>query len=44
MEPQNRMNRAIPRQSSSIVVTLEPACHAGGRGLQVEHARLLARA
>jgi hypothetical protein len=26
------MNRAIPRQSSSTVVTLEPACHAGGRG------------
>jgi hypothetical protein len=26
------MNRAIARQSSSIVVFTEQACHAGGRG------------
>jgi hypothetical protein len=30
-DPQSLMNRAIPRQSSSIVVTPEPACHARGR-------------
>jgi hypothetical protein len=30
--PQSRINRAIARRSSSTVVTLEPACHAGGRG------------
>jgi hypothetical protein len=28
----SRTNRAIPRQSSPIVVTLEPACHAEGAG------------
>jgi hypothetical protein len=30
---QSRMNRAIARQSSPIVVSVEQACHAGGRGL-----------
>jgi hypothetical protein len=29
--PKSRMNRAIPHSSSSIVVTVEPGCHAGGR-------------
>jgi hypothetical protein len=33
-KPKSRMNRAIPRQSSPIVVTFEPACHAGGRGFE----------
>jgi hypothetical protein len=32
--PQSRMNRAIARQSSSIVVIHDPACHAGGRGFE----------
>src|SRR5215213_655489 len=32
--PQTRMNRAIGRQSSPIVVSVEPACHAGGRGFE----------
>jgi hypothetical protein len=33
------MNRAIPRQSSSTVVTLELACHAGGRGFESRRSR-----
>jgi hypothetical protein len=32
--PESRMNRAIARPSSPIVVTVEPACHAGGRGFE----------
>jgi len=33
------MNRAIPRPSSPIVATLEPACHAGGRGFHSRRSR-----
>ncbi|MEO8290136.1 MAG: hypothetical protein ABI649_03970, partial [Gaiellaceae bacterium] len=32
--PRSRMNRAIARQSSPIVVSVEQACHAGGRGFE----------
>jgi hypothetical protein len=33
--PQTRINRAIARQSSSIVASLEQACHAGGLRVRV---------
>jgi hypothetical protein len=35
------MNRAIARQSSPIVASLEHACHAGGRGFESRRSRLL---
>src|SRR5215212_5000864 len=34
------MNRATPRASLSPVVTLEVACHAGGRGFEPRRSRL----
>jgi hypothetical protein len=34
------MNRAIARQSSPIVASLEQACHAGGRGFESRRSRL----
>jgi len=37
--PQRRMNRAIARQSSPIVVFAEQACHAGGRGFESRRSR-----
>jgi hypothetical protein len=37
--PESRRNRAIARQSSSIVVTSEPARHAGGRGFESRRSR-----
>ncbi len=36
---QTRMNRAIARQSSAIVVSVEQACHAGGRGFESRRSR-----
>jgi hypothetical protein len=33
------MNRAIARQSSPIVVSVEQACHAGGRGFESRRSR-----
>jgi len=39
-EPQSRMNRAIARPSSPIVVFVEQACHAGGRGFESRRSRL----
>jgi hypothetical protein len=38
--PQRRMHRAIARQSSPIVASLEHACHAGGRGFESRRSRL----
>jgi hypothetical protein len=38
---QARMNSAIARRSSSIVVSVEQACHAGGRGFESRRSRLL---
>jgi len=37
--PQTRMNRAIARQSSPIVVSVEQACHTGGRGFESRRSR-----
>jgi hypothetical protein len=37
--PQSRINRAIARQSSPIVVSVEHACHAGGRGFESRRSR-----
>src|SRR6266511_6200492 len=37
--PQSRINRAIARQSSPIVASLEQACHAGGRGFESRRSR-----
>jgi hypothetical protein len=37
--PQSRINRAIARQSSPIVVLAEHACHAGGRGFESRRSR-----
>ena len=39
--PETRINRAIARQSSPIVVSVEQACHAGGRGFESRRSRLL---
>jgi hypothetical protein len=39
-EPQSRMNRAIARPSSPIVVSVEQACHAGGRGFESRRSRI----
>jgi hypothetical protein len=36
---QTRMNRAIARQSSLIVVSVERACHTGGRGFESRRSR-----
>ena len=37
--PQSRMNRAIAWTSSPTVATIEPACHAGGRGFESRRSR-----
>ncbi len=34
LSPRARMIRAIARQSSPIVASVEQACHAGGRGFE----------
>jgi hypothetical protein len=39
-KPESRINRAIARQSSPIVASLEQACHAGGRGFESRRSRL----
>src|SRR5215208_3848166 len=39
--PKSRMNRAIAGPSSSTVVSLEAACHAGGRGFESRRSRLI---
>jgi hypothetical protein len=36
-----RINRAIARRSSSIIESLEVACHAGGRGFESRRSRRL---
>jgi hypothetical protein len=42
--PKGRMNRATARRSSPRVVTLELACHAGGRGFESRRSRRKRRA
>jgi hypothetical protein len=37
--PQSRINRAIACPSSPIVVSVEQACHAGGRGFESRRSR-----
>jgi len=39
-DPIHRMNRVMARPSSSTVVTIEVACHAGGRGFESRRSRL----
>ena len=43
LKARNRINRAIARQSSPIVASVEQACHAGGRGFESRRSRLLER-
>src|SRR6266508_1574627 len=38
-DAKNRMNRTIARQASPIVVSVEQACHAGGRAFESRRSR-----